>query len=112
MQATEVTKLISLDTIKDHPRNYREHTEQQVLNLVESLKRFGQVRGIVVQGKEDGTFVTVAGHGITKAARRLGWKEIKAEILPNSWSESSINGYLLADNYHSQHARDDEYLLA
>lgn len=111
-QATEITRLIPLDKVRDHERNYRNHTEQQVLNLIESLKRFGQVRGIVVQDRGDGTYTTVAGHGVTKAARKLGWKEIKAEILPQSWSETDVRGYLIADNYHSQHARDDEYTLA
>lgn len=103
---------LSLSTVYPHPRNYRIHTEKQLAQLQKSLLQFGQVRSIVVQDRDDGTYLTVAGHGVAEAARGLNWNTIAADIIPSSWTEREIEGYLIADNQHSKQAKDDEYILA
>lgn len=104
-------RIVSLDKLTPHPRNYRQHPEGQVGKLVASLARFGQGRSIVVQDGPEG-YLIVAGHGIVEAAKKLKYTELRADILPADWSPAQIEGYLVADNLHSQEAQDDETMLA
>ena len=104
-------KIVSLDSLVPHPRNYRVHPKAQIDKLVLSLQRFGQGRSIVVQDSPD-KLVIVAGHGIVEAAQALQWQELRADILPADWSDEQVTGYLIADNLHAQEASDNEELLA
>lgn len=104
-------RIVSLDKLTPHPRNYRQHPDGQVSKLVASLARFGQGRSIVVQDGPQG-YLIVAGHGIVEAAKKLKYTELRADILPADWSPAQIEGYLVADNLHSQDAQDDETMLA
>jgi DNA modification methylase len=104
-------RIVSLTHLAPHPRNYRRHPESQIAKLTASLHRFGQGRSIVVQDGPESLLI-VAGHGIVEAARRLGYTELRADILPASWTPEQIEGYLIADNLHWREAIDDEALLA
>lgn len=104
-------RVVSLDKLIPHPDNYREHPNEQIADLVLSLRRFGQGRSIVVQDGPENLLI-VAGHGIVEAAQALEWHELRADILPASWTPDQIRGYLIADNLHSQKASDNEELLA
>ena len=66
-----VNRVVPLEAIKAHPRNYQQHPESQIAELMASLRRFGQVRSLVVQ-EQDGSYLMVAGHGVMEAARRQG----------------------------------------
>jgi len=104
-------KIISLNSLVPHPRNYHVHPQMQIDSLVKSLQRFGQGRSIVVQDSPD-KLIIVAGHGIVEAAQALKWKELRADILPADWTDTQVEGYLIADNEHSKEASDNEDLLA
>jgi hypothetical protein len=104
-------RIVPIDKLNPHPRNYRNHPDSQVAKLVSSLTRFGQGRSIVIQDGPQG-YLIVAGHGIVEAAKKLDYKELRADILPANWTSEQVDGYLLADNLHSQEAEDDETLLA
>jgi hypothetical protein len=104
-------RIVPIDKLRPHPRNYRQHPEAQVAKLVASLSRFGQGRSIVVQDGPEGLLI-VAGHGIVEAAKKLNYTELRADILPADWTSAQVDGYLVADNLHSQDATDDEVLLA
>ena len=104
-------KIVSINDLNPHPRNYRSHPEAQINKLVASLTRFGQGRSIVIQDGPEG-YLIVAGHGIVEAATRLHYKELRADILPANWTSEQVDGYLVADNLHSQDAEDDERMLA
>jgi hypothetical protein len=103
-------RLIPLATLSAHPSNYRQHPEEQIHDLIASLTRFGQTRSIVVQEGPQGN-ITVAGHGVVEAARKLGYQELRADIIPADWSPAQVKGYLIADNQHAQKALDDEEQL-
>src|SRR6266516_3736708 len=90
-------KIVSLDSLVPHPRNYRVHPKMQIDKLALSLQRFGQGRSIVVQDSPD-KLIIVAGHGIVEAAQALQWKELRADILPADWTDTQVEGYLIADN--------------
>jgi ParB-like chromosome segregation protein Spo0J len=104
-------RIVQIDSLMSHPRNYRIHPKHQIDKLVLSLQRFGQGRSIVVQDSPEHP-VIVAGHGIVEAAQALQWQELRADILPADWTDTQIEGYLIADNLHSEEASDNEELLA
>jgi ParB-like chromosome segregation protein Spo0J len=104
-------KIVPIDKLTAHPRNYRQHPESQVSKLVSSLVRFGQGRSIVIQDGPEG-YLIVAGHGIVEAAKKLQYTELRADILPANWTSEQVEGYLVADNMHSQDAEDDQEVLA
>lgn len=104
-------KIVPIEKLTAHPRNFRKHPEGQVGRLVSSLTRFGQGRSIVVQDGPQG-YLIVAGHGIVEAAKKLKYKELRADILPVDWTSEQVEGYLVADNIHSQDATDDQEALA
>ena len=104
-------RIVQIANLAPHPRNYRVHPQHQIDKLVLSLQRFGQGRSIVVQDSPEHPII-VAGHGIVEAAQALKWQELRADILPADWTDSQVEGYLIADNLHSQEASDNEELLA
>lgn len=99
-----------LTAVKDltpHPRNYREHPEDQIDHLVQSIRDHGVYRNVVTAN--DGTIL--AGHGVVLAAKRLELKEIPAirlDIEPESVEALKL---LAADNYLSHFASDDDRML-
>lgn len=105
-------RVLLLSSIVAHEKNYRKHPEEQIEQLVESLKRFGQARSVVVQTRPNEMYRLVAGHGIVEAARRLHYDSLRADILPQDWDDPTIRAYLIADNQHSLNAVDDKVLLA
>lgn len=73
------TKTMLLVDLKPHPRNYREHPEDQLLHIIKSIEEHGFYRNIVIA--KDNTIL--AGHGVVKASLQMGLKEapvIKLDI--------------------------------
>jgi hypothetical protein len=73
------TKTMLLADLKPHPRNYREHPEDQLLHIIKSIEEHGFYRNIVIA--KDNTIL--AGHGVVKASLQMGLKEapvIKLDI--------------------------------
>ncbi len=102
----KANEIVSLARLVAHPENYRTHNEFQIKGLIASLTRFGQARSIVCQdGPEH--LLLVAGHGVVEAARRMKWRELRADILPADWTPGQVKGYLIADNALADHTEDD-----
>ena len=66
------SRLVKITGLKDHPRNYRTHPEDQIEYLMESIRQHGFYRNVVVA--RDST--VLAGHGVVEAARRLGLEKV------------------------------------
>lgn len=64
--------IAALASLKPHPRNYRDHPDDQLDHIIESIKQHGFYRNVVVA--RDNTIL--AGHGVVKAAAKMGLKEI------------------------------------
>lgn len=90
----------SLEPWKDNPRR------GDVAELVQSLKRFGQVRPVLVKG---GTIV--AGHHLVLAALELGWTHIAVGDHDFGGDVEEARAYLLADNRLSELGHTDDALL-
>lgn len=67
-----IPEVVLLEKLKPHPRNYREHPEDQLIHLMESISQNGLYRNIVV-AKD---FTILAGHGVAKACNQLNMKEV------------------------------------
>ena len=67
------TEVVELDQLRPHPRNYRQHPDDQLAHIEHSLVEHGQYRNVVVA--RDGT--VLAGHGVVAAAKRLGWTQLQ-----------------------------------
>jgi len=72
------TETADPNALKDHLRNYREHPEDQLPHIIKSIQEHGFYKNIVIA--EDGTIL--AGHGVVKAARKMGLKEVPVVRLP------------------------------
>lgn len=84
--------LVSVDALEPFPGNPRLGDVQRV---VDSLRRFGQPRPILVDAN-DGRRI-VAGHHVRLAAIELGWTHVAA-IEHEFKDEEEARAYLLADN--------------
>jgi hypothetical protein len=102
------TELADLDSLKPHPRNYREHPEGQRAHLVASLQEHGVYRNVVVA--EDGTIL--AGHGVVESAREAGLSQVPVVRLPLAPDDPRAVKVLVADNELARLADSDDRLLA
>jgi hypothetical protein len=93
-----------LARLLEHPKNYRVHTEKQLLVLMESLQCHQQAKPIVITSEG----VILAGHGIAEAARRLGWDEIACTV----YRGNSPEAFLVMDNRAGALAEDDSAKLS
>ncbi len=91
-KATPQAETIQLDTLTLDPSNVRAHPTRNLEAIKGSLKRFGQVKPIVV----DAASVVVAGNGLVEAARALGWSEVTA--IRTKLKGSDRTAYSIADN--------------
>lgn len=97
-----------LDELKPHPRNYREHPDDQIAHLMESLRAHGFYRSIVVAG--DGTIL--AGHGLAKAAAKLGYTTAPVIRLAITADDPRALKILAADNELPKLAESDDRALS
>lgn len=103
---------IPLDRLRAHPENYQHHDPVQIERLALSLRTFGQVADIVVHAQADGSYVTVAGHGLAEAARSESWPSLQAVVFPVETPQEIIVAYLVADNELARLADPDQVALA
>jgi len=68
-----ILETVRVADLKEHPRNYRKHPEDQINHLVTSIKDHGIYRNIVTA--RDGTIL--AGHGVVEACRKIGLETIQ-----------------------------------
>jgi ParB-like chromosome segregation protein Spo0J len=106
-----INTVIPLAACRPHPANYNRHDADQITDLRTSLRRFGQVRSVVVQAASDG-YVIAAGHGIIEAAQLEGLTSLRADIIPADWPPAKVLAYLAADNELARRGDPDEGQLA
>lgn len=112
MDNAVVNQIIPIASVKPHPYNYNRHSREHVGDLRASLRKFGQVRSIVVQADTEGGYLCVAGHGILQAAQMEGLAEVKADVIPDDWPQVKVLAYLAADNELARHSDPDLEQLA
>lgn len=86
------TERVDIATLTADPANARRHDTRNLEAIKGSLRRFGQQKPIVVDGKG----VVVAGNGTLEAARALGWEKI--DVVRTELNGVEVAAYAIADN--------------
>ena len=100
------TESAKIKDLSNDPSNVRKHNERNIDAIKASLKRFGQQKPIVVDGKG----IIVAGNGTFAAAKSLGWKEV--QVVRTKLEGAEAIAYAVADNRTAELAIWDDGALA
>lgn len=87
-------ELVPVDALRPHPRNYREHPDDQLEHLAQSLREHGLYRNVVATVR--GTIL--AGHGVVEAAKRVGLTEVRVIRLDLADDDPKALKILAGDN--------------
>ena len=86
-------KTVSTDSLVPYARNSRTHSEKQVDKIAASIKEFGFLNPVIVDG-ENGI---IAGHGRVMAAKKLGLTELPV-VEASHLTDAQRRAYVIADN--------------
>lgn len=86
-------KITDIEQLIPYARNSRTHSEAQVTKIAASIKEFGFLNPIILDG-ENGI---VAGHGRVLAAKKLGMTELPC-VDAKHLTEAQRRAYVIADN--------------
>jgi DNA modification methylase len=97
---------IKTEKLVPYARNSRTHSDEQVQQIMGSIKEFGFTNPILVD--VDG--LIIAGHGRTMAAQRMGIKEVPCLRLGHL-TDAQKKAYVIADNKLALNAGWDDEML-
>ena len=80
--------LTEIDDFPDHP--YQVRMDEDMTQLVESIKERGVITPVTLRKKEDGRYEMVSGHRRKKACELAGLDTVKAEVKEMSRDEAII----------------------
>jgi len=102
---TPIKRVATVDLIP-YANNSRVHSDEQVLQIAASIKEFGFLNPIIIDGDNG----IIAGHGRVMAANKLGIKELPC-VDASHLSEAQKKAYVIADNKLALNAEWDFDLL-
>lgn len=76
-------EVVDVSKLKEHPKNYRGHSEDQIAHIEASIKQHGIYKNIVV-AKD---YTILAGHGVVQTVKKMKIKKVpvvRLNIAPNS----------------------------
>jgi len=86
-------KTVSIDKLIPYARNSRTHTDTQVDQVAASIREFGFLNPVIIDGNNG----IVAGHCRVMAAKKLGIVELPV-IEASHLTEAQKRAYVIADN--------------
>jgi hypothetical protein len=89
-----------------YARNSRTHSDEQITQIAASIKEFGFLNPVIVDG-ENGI---IAGHGRVMAAKKLGMTEVPV-VEASHLTEAQRRAYIIADNKLALNAGWDDEML-
>lgn len=99
-------KVVSTDSLIPYAMNSRTHSEHQIAQIAASIKEFGFLNPIIVDG-ENGI---IAGHGRVMAAQKLGLDELPV-VEAKHLTDAQKKAYVIADNRLALNADWDTEIL-
>ena len=99
-------KTVSVSSLIPYARNSRTHSDEQVAKIAASIKEFGFLNPVIIDG-ENGI---VAGHGRVMAAQKLGLTELPC-IEASHLTDAQRRAYIIADNRLALDAGWDDEML-
>lgn len=100
-------EMVPLECLRPADRNCRTHSDTEVLEIANSISRFGIISPIVADDRGK----IVAGHARAAAAKRLGLKRVPV-IRLSHLNETELRAFALADNRLAEKAGWDPNALA
>lgn len=97
---------IPINDLKEYENNSRTHSDEQIIQIVNSIKEFGFTNPLLIDNKN----LIIAGHGRLLAAKKLDLKEVPTIVL-NNLSEEQKKAYIIADNQLAMNAGWDFEML-
>lgn len=77
----EYVSMIPVKEITNFPNHpYQVREDEEMLNMAESIKKFGIIHPVIVRKKENGGYEMISGHRRKRACEIAGFKEIKAIV--------------------------------
>ena len=92
--------------LKPRARNPRTHTAKQIKQIAASIKEFGFISPVLIDG-DDGIF---AGHVRVEAAKLIGMSDVPT-VRVDHLTPAQIRAYIIADNRLAENAGWDRALL-
>ena len=97
--------MAKISDLLPYANNARDHTEDQVAQIADSIKEFGWTNPLIIHGQ-----TVVAGHARLAAARKLNMTEVPV-IDRSDMTEAQWKAYVIADNQLAMNATWNEGLL-
>ena len=88
-----------IDDLLPYARNSRTHSDEQIAQIVASIKEFGWTIPVLI---DEGGMI-LAGHGRVLAAHVLGFEEVPV-MVARGWTEAQKRAYVIADNKLAENA--------
>lgn len=99
---------VALSEIVPYARNSRTHSAEQIKQIQASIREFGFVNPILIDGNKN----IIAGHGRVIAAKAEGMQDVPC-VLVEHLTEAQKKAYIIADNKLALNAGwDNEMLMA
>lgn len=102
------TEVVRIKDLKPHPRNYKDHPEDQLEEIAASIKQHGFYRNIAIA--RDNTIL--AGHGVVAASKKLGLKKIPVKRLDVDPNDPKALKLIAGDNELGKLAEVDDRALS
>lgn len=102
------TVLVAVSDLAPHPRNYKEHPDDQLEHICASIRENGVFKNIVVAA--DNTIL--AGHGVVLACRKMGIEDVPVVRLDVDPDDPRALKVLAADNEVSKLGVVDDRALS
>jgi DNA modification methylase len=106
MEMSEELKLVDIDKLVPYARNSRTHSDEQIKQIQASIREFGFVNPVLIDGK----FNIIAGHGRILAAKAEGIEKVPC-VFVSHLTEAQKKAYMLADNKLALNAGWDMEML-
>lgn len=97
---------VEIEKLIPYKNNARTHSDEQIEKIAKSMKEFGFINPILV----DGNLNVIAGHGRILGAKKLGMKEVPCLFIEDL-TEEQKRAYIIADNKLAEDAGWDKELL-
>ena len=102
MKSVDNIELKRVSDLNPYEKNSRVHSEEQIEQLVDSIKTWGWTIPILID--EENT--VIAGHARLSAGQKLEYDEIPC-IIAKGWTEQQKKAYVIADNKLAENSNWD-----
>lgn len=105
-QKSKQVEEVNVEKLVPYARNARSHSDGQIAQIAASIREFGFVNPVLI----DGDHGIIAGHGRVLAARKLGLETVPC-LRVEHLTEAQRRAYILADNKLALNASWDDEML-